>query len=141
MLARLNREENARDSHFDSSGRGDEDELASDAISAGEDVRGASAMIVELGLVGSDDEALKPANKDFRRDNDEGGVEEDDLESFAMGGVIGFISVTNLLNLAIARKQYFAGVVNIKSTGRMWGVPAPLSIAGLYTIVYEYSPS
>ena len=76
---------------------------------------------------------MKPANRVFRRNNDEDGVEED-WESFAMGGVIDFISVTNLLKLAIARKQYFAGVVNMKSTGRMWGVPTPLSIAGLYTL-------
>jgi len=53
---------------------------------------------------------LKPEKTDGRRDAE-----------LARGILDGVMSVTNLENEAIARKQNLAGVVKENKTGRMWG--------------------
>lgn len=87
----------------------------------GDATSGASATIREP-LRG---EGMKPENSDLRRDVGGTCIVELEQEALPIGGGITFISVTNLLKFAIARKQNFAGVVNRKSTGRTWGAPAP----------------
>ena len=85
---------------------GDVGEMVSD-IRSGDATSGASATTREPVRW----EGKKPENSDLRRDV--GGICRVELDREG----IAFISVTNLLKFAIARKQNFAGVVNRKSTG------------------------